>query len=384
MEALTCALTVSFAGILLTYAGSYERRAMRGGSNQFTIYDAVRAWAGLFSPLSDSSASVERVRRAFATSKETSQLCFSVPRGDACPADACEQKQSGRCVPSRSAAIDPRVGETAMNNSLDFEAYEHIRSIDYENLTTEEPQVCNVFVCWENGVFIAIFPAGSTQNAEDVREVAEGLARKLGIVWAKLAREHDVSCLRAFVLAGHSEGGAVAEATMCAILKGADKQRIPRHMLYLTTSGAHMWASPDERDLLADQVQDRYVSFLAASADFGTMDTYCAWPDISLDTGRSLRKTLGSLGVVVMEKTMLIQKGADSAVGHEGLAELDTLERLGESHRTQSGLTLKWSLRDQVKRLHDWSTYERLIGEWVRQDALGSHTIDFEDADSDD
>jgi pimeloyl-ACP methyl ester carboxylesterase len=112
-----------------------------------------------------------------------------------------------------------------------------------------------LFYCECNMMYLISFRSGKVQLREDAISSGEAFAQNLVDAIIKDGRDY-----RGIILAGHSEGGTIAEATALAFLRGS--RDLDSRKFYLLSTGSQLWMYEDERQEIMSEFSGRFMSFV--------------------------------------------------------------------------------------------------------------------------
>ena len=315
---------------------------------------AIASWVGVFAPIVDFSTSTAKVSKLSATTPDRAQKCLEVPRArpDMCDASACDRKSSGRCVP-RSSPVMP---QKAMNNSVNFEVYEHVGHVVVD---TARGWGAHVFACDALRELVVCFPAGAVQRPSTIRANASAFLDG----FETLALPFEGLDIDRVVLAGHSEGGATAEAVALHLANGRTGRLLERvDDTHVISSGAHLWMTPAERTAIENAFGDRTAPLvLGMRTSDGTgwsmYDTFVT----KHAAGKDSASSLVSLPKVLVDATYAWADASEEpeSVRCVHLGPVDAKTRAIEA----GGHTYEHIDADSFVMLlaHAWTAYERCL-----------------------
>lgn len=183
-------------------------------------------------------------------------------------------------------------------------------------------------------IAVVSFRSGSVQKRDTVLDRAAAYAEAL-----EDALRAFEPMPKAIVVAGHSEGGALAEAVVhaCLAIPQIDKSR-----LFLVATGAHLWATPEECDEIVRAMDGRFMSLVHCGN--GGIDPYAV--ETSGDDRREVRHRLVSL-----PKTYLVDGGAVTG---------DSIAATEREFIIASGIATV-ATGEAGEGLHQWKGYEKAI-----------------------
>lgn len=189
-----------------------------------------------------------------------------------CPEPKCMRKGIARpiCVPRPPRTSDdfrpPTFNDVVrMNNTATGDLYESIGKLYFEEKVKGlRSNDAYVLLSRDSHIVLVPFRVGYVRPRRDIKRMASSYAQQLSNVLAKSAEIAEIASagpgnpLRV-VLCGHSEGGVTAQAMMYHLLTEGTVQRTDLE-LFLVTSGAHCWATPQERDVLISSLGDSHMA----------------------------------------------------------------------------------------------------------------------------
>ena len=243
------------------------------------LADAIKAWAGIYSPILEPKVSQKADREISAASSDIAAQCLSTrPTQDGTCPDVCEPKGRARCVVSSEIATKTKAYEVGaeINNSFTYDLYKAV----------------NVFVSSPEDGFESdarLFWSADTKTA--VIPFRVGRIRTRAVIEREAAQYFDhITKSRAIlkllfvdankiVLAGHSEGGVVAEALALKFVQMAAKDEYKNYMpqmlakMYVVNSGAHVWMNTADVAALTAALPGRIASFVTGQQQQGANPT---------------------------------------------------------------------------------------------------------------
>jgi hypothetical protein len=191
-------------------------------------------------------------------------------------------------------------------------------------------------------LLVLSFRSGKIRARPDILEAAGGYVTALHDFLYGSDLDFD-----GIVVAGHSEGGVMAEAV---ILKCIETSSRYLERMFLVATGAHLWMLGEERESIVSNLKNRFHSCINTAEPY--FDSFATETETDPET-----QDYDSFDVslfVSLPKTYLLSDGSVTTI--DGALRADTTEvALG-------GITLVKAPAAHMDGVHSWSAYEKKIG----------------------